>query len=363
LASDRVVRPAPISGFPEWLPEVRRVEQSWSPASSSERRFMKRAFSDRRRLARGSVARRRRGERQRLAVLGDRLGQDVRADDLGPDASRGCSRIVLMRSTMPVSASIASAGSSLPCVPTNSAMCRAPEIGRILVLGDELDERAGVGVRLPGAGGRERRRQCLRPQSCRIDLVAEGRVARPVLSGPGGPPALAALPRIDEQTSREGAASSAPHPGYPPDAVIFRCLARPAVAIVPPFPDRCQLPVDTEWIDCPKDETAERRTAKDVRRFRRGGCCRARRRAHPAAAGDASDDSLVAVCAKEAQERFTTAGAITCLCRAGAGDARCGRGYRQVSRLGGGRTDSRLSAFGNAGASSGIGLWRACRAL
>ncbi|HEY2831982.1 MAG TPA: histidine--tRNA ligase [Sporichthyaceae bacterium] len=29
MASDRVVRPAPISGFPEWLPEVRRVEQSW----------------------------------------------------------------------------------------------------------------------------------------------------------------------------------------------------------------------------------------------------------------------------------------------------------------------------------------------
>jgi histidyl-tRNA synthetase len=29
LASDRIVRPAPISGFPEWLPEVRRVEQSW----------------------------------------------------------------------------------------------------------------------------------------------------------------------------------------------------------------------------------------------------------------------------------------------------------------------------------------------
>jgi histidyl-tRNA synthetase len=29
MSEARVVRPAPISGFPEWLPEVRRVEQQW----------------------------------------------------------------------------------------------------------------------------------------------------------------------------------------------------------------------------------------------------------------------------------------------------------------------------------------------
>jgi histidyl-tRNA synthetase len=29
VAQDRIVRPAPISGFPEWLPQVRRVEQQW----------------------------------------------------------------------------------------------------------------------------------------------------------------------------------------------------------------------------------------------------------------------------------------------------------------------------------------------
>ncbi|MGQ0468062.1 MAG: histidine--tRNA ligase [Sporichthyaceae bacterium] len=29
MSSDRIVRPAPISGFPEWLPEVRLAEQNW----------------------------------------------------------------------------------------------------------------------------------------------------------------------------------------------------------------------------------------------------------------------------------------------------------------------------------------------
>ncbi len=29
MSNDRIVRPAPISGFPEWLPEVRRAEQDW----------------------------------------------------------------------------------------------------------------------------------------------------------------------------------------------------------------------------------------------------------------------------------------------------------------------------------------------
>jgi hypothetical protein len=27
----KIVRPTPVSGFPEWLPEVRIVEQHWSP--------------------------------------------------------------------------------------------------------------------------------------------------------------------------------------------------------------------------------------------------------------------------------------------------------------------------------------------
>jgi histidyl-tRNA synthetase len=31
MTEQKIVRPTPVSGFPEWLPEVRIVEQHWSP--------------------------------------------------------------------------------------------------------------------------------------------------------------------------------------------------------------------------------------------------------------------------------------------------------------------------------------------
>ncbi len=29
MAEDRIIKPVAISGFPEWLPQVRLVEQQW----------------------------------------------------------------------------------------------------------------------------------------------------------------------------------------------------------------------------------------------------------------------------------------------------------------------------------------------